>query len=140
MKARHSVNVKMLVTANYAEVMSDTGRMNILGIAFRIPATHFPITYPRLYLAMILEGNITNYAVEKRMQIRLADEDGSIISEVVGNFVMPAGSPGIPPLKGMVCEFNGLVFGSPGDHLISIDVNEGELEASTILQVYRHGT
>lgn len=129
----------MLVTANYAEVMPDTGRMNILGIAFRIPATRFPVSYPRLFLAMILEGDISNCAIEKRMQIRLADEDGRIISEVAGNFVMPAGSPGIPPLKGMVCEFNGLVFGSPGDHLLSIDVNEGELAASTILQVYRHG-
>ena len=127
----------MMVTANYAEVESDAQRINILGIAFRIPATEFPIVYRRLYLAMIIEGNIGNAAVTNDIQIRLTDEDGRIITEVAGGFMMPAGTRGIPPLKGMVCEFNGLRFPSPGDYLMSIDVNDGELESSTVLQVYR---
>lgn len=132
------MKVRVMVTANYAEVESDTQRINILGIAVRIPVSQFPIVYPRLYLAMILEGDISNTAATKKIKISLADEDGRILAEVTGNFVMPAGSPGIPPLKGMVCEFNGLKFPSPGDYLMSINVNDGELEASTVLQVYRH--
>lgn len=134
------VKIRMIVTANYAEIESDTQRINILGIAYQIPASRFPFVYRRLYLALILEGDHSTIEVTKALEIRLADEDGRIMSEVAGDFVMPAGSPGIPPIKGMVCEFNGLKFLSPGDYLLSIDVNDGELEASTVLRVYRHGT
>ncbi len=129
------MNVRMMVTANYAEVEPDTQRMNILGIAFRIPANQFPASYARLFLALILEGDISIRSERHKLEIRLADEDGRPMSVVQGQFEMPAGSPGIPPLKGMVCEFNGLTFPSPGDYPIHISVNDGELEASTIVQV-----
>jgi len=127
-----------MVTANYAEVEPDTQRMNILGIAFQIPAKEFPVFYKQLYFALILEGNdISNHATRHKLRIKLADEDGGAISAAEGHFEMPASSPGIAPLKGMVCEFIGLTFQHPGDYRIDISVDEDELVASTILRVVR---
>ena len=129
------MHVRLMVTADQAEVQPDTQRMNIFGVASRISAARFPARIPRLCLALIIEGNASQAEDLHAMRIRLLDAAGQVMFQLAGSFVMDTAAIGQPPLKSMVCELNGVVFPSPGDYRIDLDVNDGELKAATTVHV-----
>ena len=131
------MHVRMMVIADYAEVEADSQQVTLSGIVDRIRAAEFPLVYPRLCLALMLEGDDSERALTNRLRIRLCDGEGVAIAEAEGNFALSAGSPGLPPQKGLVCEFYQLRLPSPGDYVFSIDINDGQLKASKSLQALK---
>lgn len=128
----------MMVTADYAAVEPQTGKLNVIGVFNRILVRHFPVIHRRMYFAVKLEGELSDNTEAYTVLANLTDEDGREIWVIEGQFVFPDSPPGIPPQCSIVMEINSLRFGQPGDYLFQIQVNDAELEESTVLQVVQH--
>ena len=126
-----------MVTADYAAVEPQTGKLNIVGAFNTVFAPEFPTTHPRMYLALKFEGGWSNKVKRHNLLITLAGEDGEDIVGIKGEFELPPGLPGIPPQCGIVCEFNHLTFPNPGDYRFYVRVDDGAFETSVLVRVVK---
>jgi len=129
------VKIVMMVTADYAAVEPQTGKLNVLGVFTRITAEEFPTTHHRMYLAVKFEGEILDGSRPHQLSVTLASEDGVNLFALEGEFRMPESPPGIPPQCGLVVELNQLKFENPGDYRFYVRVNDGDLDESSVLQL-----
>ena len=125
----------MMLTADYAAVEPATGKFNILGVFDRIVAKQFPTRHSRMCLVVKIEGEMHDKRKEHRVSVTFTDEDGKELAAVNGTVKMSASSPGIPPDCNVVMEFNEVVFEAPGEYRFYLQVNGGEIDASTVIQV-----
>ncbi len=133
---RIQVKIVMMVTADYAAVEPQTGKLNVIGVFNRITAKSFPLTYHRMYIAVRLEAEMEDGSEPHQLLITLAGEDGHEMLAIKGDFEMPKSSRGIFPQLEIVCEFNQLKFPAAGDYRIYVRVDDGELvDESCVLQV-----
>lgn len=130
------MKIVLMVTADYAAVEPQTGKLNILGVFNRIDAHQFPAIHPRMYLAAMFEKEMADPPGPYRLTVTLVEEDGVSLVSISGSFSMQDGSFAVPPQHGIVFEMNDLGFKQPGEYRLHITVNEGELvEESMILQL-----
>ena len=129
------MKIVMMLTADYAAVEPQSGKLNIIGVFNRIRFESFPASHRRMYLALKLEGEFTDRTEPQDLRVALAGEDGNELLAIEGQIEMPEGTRGMPPQLGMVFELNQLKFSKPGDYRFYLNVGEWELDASTALQV-----
>ena len=129
------MKITMMLIADYASVDPQTGKLNILGIFRNIEAQSLPTVHPRLSLVVKLEGEANASQSEHAFQLDVADEDGASILNVEGPFSMPASEPGILPECNLILESNGLHIPYAGQYRFHLTVDEGRVEASTVMQV-----
>ena len=56
--------------------------------------------------------------------------------EMTGNFEMPASEQGIDPECDFVMEFDQVEFKQAGIYRFSVDVDDGTVQVSTVIQVF----
>ena len=135
MKTGAIVKILMMVTADYASIEPQTGKLNIIGVFNQINAQEFPTSHRRMYLVIKIGGEIFDNPNPHKLSVALADEDGIEIVAIEGEFEMLSSSPGILPQHSALLEVNDAVFHRPGDYRFYVNVNDGEAEESVVMQV-----
>ena len=129
------MKIVMMVTADYAAVEPLTNKLNVLGIFRNIGANSFPAIHPRMYLVIVVAGEMSEKPNPHLMSINMLDEDGKPIAAFEAAFELPAGVLGIPPQHNAIIELNGVVFNNAGDFVFEVSIDGGEAVASTVIQV-----
>ena len=91
------MKILMMVTADYASIEPQTGKLNIIGVFNQINAQEFPTSHRRMYLVIKIGGEIFDNPNPHKLSVALADEDGIEIVAIEGEFEMLSSSPGILP-------------------------------------------
>ncbi len=99
---------------DYAEV---TGKINALGIGFdTIHASKIPCKHPHFFLVIQLRANVTE-AGEKKLEVRLIDEDGKdIIPTLRGKFIVPKPVAGTESIGRIAIGFKDVEFPRYGSY------------------------
>jgi hypothetical protein len=134
------MKVLMMIAADLANVDNQTKKLNIIGMFRSIQAGHFPITLNRMCLVIKIGGDITDSHSPHKLEVSLTDDDGKEMLKIEGTFEMPKSPPGIDPEYNALFEFNQLVFPKPGDYCFYLEVDDAEVEASTVIQVVKLDT
>lgn len=129
------MKVLMMIVADYANVEQQTGKLNIIGVFRNIQSRNFPIPHNRMYLVIKIGGDIMDSRNPHELFVTLTDEDGQEIFRIEGPFDMPPSPHGIPPEHNIILELNQLIFHKPGEYVFYFNVNKGEVEESTVIQV-----
>lgn len=129
------MKIVMMVTADYAAVEPQTGKINIIGVFRNINTSKFPTTHPRMYLVIVVAGEMNESPNPHRMSVSMLDEDGKVIASFESAFELPSGTPGISPEHRAVIELNGVVFPDAGDYVFEVNIDDGLGVASTVVQV-----
>ena len=133
--SRDIVKIVMLLTAEYATVESGSGKLNILGVYNRFKPDSIAESPNRVYLVTRIRGIQADSPSTHRLAVRITDPTDTTLVEMSGNFDMPAGTPGADPECDFVLEFNQLEFRQEGIYSFSVDVDEGTVRASTVIQI-----
>lgn len=131
------MRILLLVTADYAAVEPVTNKLNILGIFRNIAVENFPATHRRMYLVVKLGGSEISGVNEHKLALSVEDEAGVESARFETSFQLLPGSAGIPPEHNALFELNGMVFNKPGDYSFNVRVNDGEVDATTAIQVLK---
>ena len=133
---RVAVKVVMLLTAEYAAVESFTGKLNILGVFNRYEADRSAEPPKRVFLVTRIAGVTADSPSTHLLAVKLTDPEGATVVEMTGNFEMPASEQGIDPECDFVMEFDQVEFKQAGIYRFSVDVDDGTVQASTVIQVF----
>ena len=130
------MKVVMLLTAEYAAVESSTGKLNILGVFNRYKVEGSTEQPKRVFLVTRIAGEQADNPSKHLLAVKLIDPDGATMVEVTGNFEMSAGVLGVDPECDFVMEFSQLEFKQTGIYRFNVDVDDGTVQASTVIQVF----
>ena len=133
---RVAVKVAMLLTAEYAAVESATGKLNILGVFNRFEVERLVEPHRSVFLVTRIAGERADSPSTHNLAVKLTDPDGAKMVELTGNFEMPAGAQGIDPECDFVLKFDQLAFKLAGIYRFNVDVDDGAVQASTVIQVF----
>lgn len=102
------MNVDFAFICDYAEV---PGKINALGIGFdTIHAPKVPATHPHFFLVIQLRASLVE-AGEKKLEVRLIDEDGTdIIPTLSAKFTISKPAAGTESIGRIALEFGNVVF------------------------------
>lgn len=125
----------MLLTAEYAAVESGSGKLNILGVYNRFKPDSAADSPKRVYLVTRIRGRHADIPSAHRLTANIVDPSDTLLVEISGNFNMPAGTSGVDPECDFVLEFNQLDFKKPGNYRFTVDVDEGRVSESTVIQM-----
>ena len=129
------MKIVILLTAEYAAVESGSGKLNILGVYNRFKRESTSEPPRRVYLVTRIRGKQADSPSTHQLSVNLTDPSGATLAEMSGNFDMPAGTPGVDPECDFVLEFNQLEFKKAGIYRFSVDVDDGTMQASTVIRV-----
>jgi hypothetical protein len=90
------MQVKLALLADYANVTAE-GKLNILGIFYRINVMEMPAVHPQMHFILRLEAHSAERDRPQAVEIRLHDPDGQTVFEVRGDIV-PRADP-VSPLR-----------------------------------------
>lgn len=129
------MEVKLAAIADYANV-TDSGKLNIMGIFGQLNPPKLPFRLPTMYLVLSLWSNLAEVGSTKDITIRLIGQDGDLVLEAATKTVV---SPPALPNKGVseaasVLMLNNLQFDRPGDYQFCILIN-GETKETIDLRV-----
>jgi hypothetical protein len=123
----------MLVTADYASIEPQTGKLNILGLFRSIFAANFPAKHRVMAVVVKLGGELGDNQEQHELKIALADEDGNEIFHVSGAFGLPDAPPGIQPEHNLVLELRDIGFPHPGTYGIYVTVDNDLLGSTSVV-------
>lgn len=129
------MKIVILLTAEYAAVESGSGKLNILGVYNRFKPDSAAESPKRVYLVTRVRGSQADSPSTHKLTAKINDPTDTLLVEISGNFNMPAGTPGVDPECDFVFEFNQLEFNQTGIYTFSVDVDEGTVSASTVIQM-----
>lgn len=128
------MEVTLAVLADYA-LISQEGKLNILGVFEQINPQAVPFTYPRMFLVVTYEASPAEIGTQKTMRITLLDEDGSEVLAMEGPLaVPPPARPGARSFVNQVLDLQMINFHRAGSHAFHILVN-GEDKRTVSLHI-----
>lgn len=133
------MKVPLGLLADYANV-TDSGKLNIMGVFQVINAPQFPHLHPQLHLVLQLEADRTEGGGKRKLEIKLTNEDGLTVLGVGGQMEVPkaAGDARIttgPIIQNHILGFQNLVFEKPGNYEFKVLVDE-DFKFSVPLKVF----
>ncbi|MBA7622406.1 hypothetical protein ES703_29783 [subsurface metagenome] len=119
------MNCDFAFVCDYAEV---TGKINALGIGFdTIYAPKIPCKHPHFFLVIQLRASVTE-AGEKKLEVRLIDEDGKdIIPTLRGKFIIPKPVAGTESIGRIAMGFKDVEFPRYGSYSLHAVVEGQEI-------------
>ncbi len=129
------MKIVMLLTAEYAAVESGSGKLNILGVYNRFKPEATAESPKRVFLVTRIRGKQADSPSTHRLTVNVSDPSNATLVEMSGNFNMPAGTPGVDPECDFVMEFNQFEFKQAGIYSFNVDVDDGTVQESTVIQV-----
>ena len=132
------MEIVVLLTAEYAAVESGSGKLNILGVYNRFKLESTPEQPRRVYLVTRIRGKQADSPSTHLLTVNLTDPSGATLVEMSGNFRMPAGTSDVYPECDFVLEFDQLEFKQAGTYSFGVDLDDGTVQASTVIKVLAH--
>ncbi len=126
------MKTKLAVLADYASV-TETGKLNIMGIFSSIWARAAPITHPQMHLVVQFEFDFSDLA-QKPFRVALVDEDGKEIVSVAGEIQPPPTSGFDGANVNQIFVFNNTTFPHFGAYEFRVEV-DGEEKALVPVRV-----
>jgi len=110
------MEVSILLLADYANV-EQGGKINVMGIFDRINAPQFPVRHPSMHLVAKLNAELGETSQERRITIKLVDEDGRDLAVLLNQPVsVPPGVEGGRPEFRFIMQLRDVVFPNPGTY------------------------
>lgn len=82
------MDLSFMLISDYANTTGD-GKLNVMGIFGSITATSFPTTHPEMYVIAQLTASSAEYNRSFKFELKLMDEDGQQIGNIVTDAVVP---------------------------------------------------
>jgi hypothetical protein len=123
----------MLATLADYTMVSQEGKLSIIGIFGTIYARQFPATHRNLHLAMVVKCSYADVGTERDIQTHLVDADGRRLVGSRGTLTLP---PDVdrPPTLNLVHVFEEVTFERPGQYSFNIYIS-GQEVSSLALEV-----
>lgn len=128
------MEVKLALLADYANI-SQSGKLNIMGIFQEVHPPQLPFHLPQMYLVVSFEAGPAEFGSEKDIRFALLDSDGNEMLALTGQATVPRPDrPGSRAYINEVIGLNGIMFERPGDYGFSILV-QGETRGTVELHI-----
>jgi hypothetical protein len=120
-----SMEKLLFLAADYANITGD-GKLNVMGIFQDIYSFNFPARHSSMHLIARLGAELGEHGQTREFTIKLLDEDGHQVMDLVGQFQVPQGQPGRKPEVNVILELKDLVFPMPGTYTFVILVDKDQ--------------
>jgi len=127
------MEVTLALLADAANI-SQEGKLNILGTFNNISASKFPSRHPAMQLVLRLEASPAEAKTQKKLEVKLMDEDANSLGGAVAEFAVPEARSGRRIRMQIIMPINDAVFPKPGDYNFAVLV-DGRTEAEVPLSV-----
>lgn len=127
------MEVTLALLADAANV-SQEGKLNILGTFNSISASQFPSRHPAMQLVLRLEASPAEAKTQKKLEVKLMDEDANAVGGAVAEFAVPEARSGRRIRMQIIMPINDAVFPKPGDYSFAVLV-DGRTEAEVTLSL-----
>jgi len=132
------MDIVFAVLADAANV-SQEGKLNILGTFGHINASTFPARHPEMQLVVRMEASPAEAGTQKKLEVKVLDEDGQQIGSYQGDFIVPpAAKAGERAQMQMVMRLVDTVFPEQGRYQFAILIDD-RTEYEVPLNVGRQG-
>lgn len=128
------VEVKLQALADLA-LISQEGKLSIIGIFSLIRSTTVPAQHPQMYIVVMLEADSLDAGKDYPFSIELIDPDGkNIIHPLSGTIKFAKPAPGEKAAANILLGLNNINFPVFGDYAVKIRLNN-EVRGSIPLKV-----
>ena len=122
------MRVSLGLLADYANV-SDSGKLNIMGVFQAMNSAAFPYVHPQMYLVLQFEIDRSEVGKKRKLEVSLINEDGLALFSVGGEMEIPKPPDpklvaGGPVVFNNLLGFQGLVFEKPGNYEFKVLVGD----------------
>jgi len=117
------MDVTLALLADAANV-SQEGKLNILGAFANINAVEFPARHPEMQLVLRFEASPAEAETNKRLEVKILDEDGQAIGGFGGEFKVSAATSGQRIRMQTVMRILDAVFPRPGDYTFAVLIDD----------------
>jgi hypothetical protein len=104
-----------MLVSDYANTTGD-GKLNVMGIFGSITATSFPTTHPEMYVIAQLAASPAEYTRAFKFELKLMDEDGLQIGNIITDAVVPVPETGRYIRLNHVLRLVNITFPKPGEY------------------------
>ncbi len=116
----------LFLVADYALVSQD-GKLSIMGIFDSIQSSGFPAAHPRMHLVAQFRAPEREYGAEFKLNFQLLDENGDAIVNMNGQGEVPYSDTGRPVQMNQVVTLNNVTFQKHGTYTFACRVNDETL-------------
>jgi hypothetical protein len=116
------MNVTLALLADAANV-SQEGKLNILGAFANINAVKFPARHPEMQLVLRFEASPAEAETNKRLEVKVIDEDGQAVGGFGGEFTVAPAISGQRIRMQTVMRITDAIFPKPGDYTFAVIVD-----------------
>lgn len=113
------MEVRMAFLADAANV-TDSGKLNVLGIFNRVFSDTFPYQHPHMQCVVRFEASAAEFGKTKEIEISLVNSDGKMVGTMKGKAQVPKPEAGSRASVELILGLNNVPFESPGDYEFSV--------------------
>lgn len=119
------MEIKLATICEYVTI-DNTGKLSLMGIFDAINASSFPISISKMYLVLVVKGNISEIG-EHNITIDFINEEGkNIITSGSFKFTL---NKGVIPSSNVIIDFNNMHIEKSGDYQFVINIdNETDIQ------------
>lgn len=129
------MKINTILVADYASVDPSNGKLDILGVFRQVSAENFPVTLRRICLVVIVQEDPDETTDFHLVEAFMEDAEGEIITTIEATYEFPERKATLPEPYGLICEFSEPIFDEPGEYRFGVQMNDGEITDSVIVEV-----
>jgi len=111
--------------ADYANVTLDQ-KLNVMGIFASLASASFPTVHPDMCVVVQLTARSPEYGRKFKVDVRLVDEDGTVIVPFEAELTVPHDDHGLPVNMNLIFRMVNTVLQKPGSYGVYILVDNDE--------------
>lgn len=127
------ITVRHAMLADYAMVSQD-GKLSIIGIFERLYAQKCPVTHPMMCLVLSFEADRGDTGKQHRLEFQLIDADGTVQLNFGGDMQVAPPPPGENARFNHIVNLNNIVFKEFGSYEFKVLVN-GEVRVGVPVNI-----
>lgn len=127
------ITIRHALLADYAMVSQD-GKLSIIGIFERLFAQKCPVTHPMMCLVLSFEADRADAGKQHRLEFQLIDADGAVQLSFGGDMAVAPPPPGENVRFNHLVNLNNIVFKDFGYYEFKVLVN-GEVRAGVPVRI-----
>lgn len=117
------MDTQLALLADYANI-TDTGKLNVMGLFSAIQALTFPTVHPQMYLVIQFRATAGEYNREFTLRIKLVNEDASKIDVITeGKARVPTPQNGQPVDLNFIMGLANIPFPTPGRYEFAVQID-----------------
>ena len=132
------MKLELFLAADYANI-TNSGKLNVMGIFRVINASTFPVRHSSMHLVIKLLPELGEYGIVRDLFVKLLDPNGNELVGLSAQVNAPKPGGGMPPEINVILELKDTVFPQPGpyqfvvlvekDHKGALPIFVNQLEA-----------